>query len=158
AQDTSFNGGTGHVFYTDGSKCIGRGICLQSTGEIVVAGGANHDLSIGASLAQLVLRRKADGTADTSWAAPGAVRINSMNRRLIRDGAWVGMGGVEGIGGSDMKFNGEPMHILCYNSDGSLKTSFGDRGTGGFTWIRPARVTAFQQNTGLAIHSSGKVA
>ncbi|MCY2986485.1 MAG: hypothetical protein NTY19_01240 [Planctomycetota bacterium] len=106
-----------------GTSDQGNAIVLQTDGKIIVAGASNGDFAL--------VRYMADGTLDTSFGAtvPGTSKRTGKVTTDIGasdQGNAVALqfdGRILVAGGSDDDFA-----LVCYNSDGSLWTSFGTGG------------------------------
>jgi uncharacterized delta-60 repeat protein len=92
---------------------VARGIVLQSTGKIVIAGAAEHDPSaegLAANDTDIVLVRfNADGTLDPSFGEDGVVRLDLNN----------GVEGVDGMGVAAL-VAGDAQWALALASDDRL--------------------------------------
>jgi uncharacterized delta-60 repeat protein len=159
APDTSFGtGGVTTLNVVVGGKAaeVARGIVLQSTGKIVIAGTAEHDITAADLLANdtdvVLARFNADGSVDTGFGTNGVVRhdlntaiisMNSMGQPALAgaDSQWsLGLASEDKLvvhgaqlatgtktGTTDPRTDTD-WALLRLNSDGSLDTTFGTNG------------------------------
>ena len=123
-------------------------VAIQSDGKIVLAGGG----SIVPGMAGTVVRLQQDGTLDLSFGERGkapvplldgmsAMIIDSSGRFIIADTA-------QSLTGFDPDFA-----AVRLNSDGSLDTSFGDRGKA----VIPIGPGFYDVPSSLALQTDGKI-
>lgn len=123
--DSSF-GGDGTVVVPMGTRSVARGVAIQGSGRIVVAGGATTLLG-GVGLWVAVARLTSDGALDPSSAGGGTV-ITTLGNSSVAHAVTIQPDGKIVIAGSTLFFNQRLFAVLRYVADGGADTSFGDGG------------------------------
>ncbi|MFB8794739.1 MAG: Ig-like domain-containing protein [Microcoleus sp.] len=146
--DTSFNS-TGKVITPIGSgNDEGRGIAIDSSGKIVVAGYADN----GGNFDFALTRYNTDGTLDTSFGTggkvttaigPGNDQVNAM--RIDSSGKIVVAGYAHNGSNNDFA-------LARYNTDGTLDTTFDTDGK-----VTTAIGSSDEFGNAMTIDSSGKI-
>ncbi|MEH2053294.1 putative Ig domain-containing protein [Nostoc sp.] len=114
--DASFDS-DGKVTTDLGSTDVAYSIALQSDGKIILAGKRSNDFA--------VVRYNSDGSLDTSFGSAGKV-ITDIGSKTT-DTAYSVSVQADGkiiVGG----VSNNNFALVCYNSDGTLNTSFGSNG------------------------------
>lgn len=123
--DSSF-GGDGTVVVPMGTRSVARGVAIQGSGGIVVAGGATT-LSGGVGLWVALARLTSDGALDPSTAGGGTV-ITTLGNSSVAHAVTIQPDGKTVVAGRTAFFNQTLFAVLRYNPDGGADTSFGDGG------------------------------
>ena len=151
--DTTF--GTNGKVKTDFNRNndLAYGMALQADGKVIVAGISFAGIdATGGDFA--VARYNANGTLDTSFGVGGRVTTdlgqteNASSVLVQSDGKIIVAGGTYPIFPS----SGGQFALVRYNSNGSLDTSFGDRGVALTTFS-----TSGCYASALALQSDGKI-
>jgi uncharacterized delta-60 repeat protein/uncharacterized repeat protein (TIGR01451 family) len=149
--DTSFGSG-GKVTTDFGNDEIGYAVAIQSDGKIVAVGSSWWPSSSSWALA----RYNSNGNLDTSFGSNGKVitdlgsgKDHATDIAIQPDGKIVVTGSREG--GSVNSFYAYDIALVCYNSDGSLDTSFGSSGKVIADFGRE------ETGSALAIQADGKI-
>jgi uncharacterized delta-60 repeat protein len=146
--DTSLNGSGKVTTAVGAGTCKGEGVALQEDGKIVVVG---YSFNAGDQSCFTVLRYRADGSLDTSFADSGKA-TTSIAKQSSADGvAMQSDGKIVVAGNSFIDGNNNDFAVVRYNANGNLDTSFNETGKA------TADFDAHDFGHSVAVHSDGRI-
>jgi uncharacterized delta-60 repeat protein len=147
--DTSLNS-SGKVTTAVGTgTCKGEGVALQGDGKIVVAG---YSFNAGGQSCFAVLRYRADGSLDTSFAESGKVTTSIGAKYASAASVTVQSDGkIIAAGDLHIDSNNNDFAVIRYNPNGTLDTSFNETGKA------TADFGASDVGRSVAIHGDGRI-
>jgi uncharacterized delta-60 repeat protein len=146
--DTSLNSSGKVTTAVGGGTCKGEGVALQEDGKIVVAG---YSFNAGDQSCFTVLRYRADGSLDTSFADSGKATTSVAKQSSADSVAMQSDGKIVVVGNSFIDGNNNDFAVARYNANGNLDTSFNETGkaTAGFG--------AHDFGHSVAVHGDGRI-
>jgi len=141
--DTSF-GTNGKVQRDFGDNSYGNSVALDASGRIVVGG------SVGQTF--LLTRYNSDGTVDNTFGTNGFTTVSSLGSNSVGNSVLILSSGKILLGGKTrQENNNENFALLCFNTNGTLDTTFGTGGRVTTNFFVTDMSTTGVYNTGYAL-------
>jgi uncharacterized delta-60 repeat protein len=146
--DTSLNSSGKVTTAVGAGTCKGEGVALQEDGKIVVVG---YSFNAGNQSCFTVLRYRADGSLDTSFADSGKATTSVAKQSSADSVAMQSDGKIVVAGNSFIDGNNNDFAVVRYNANGNLDTSFNETGNA------TADFGAHDFGHSVAVHGDGRI-